>query len=114
MQFQMLNDWILLQEHREEEQQMSNGLFVGAEGLPQVGRATILFMPESIKREFRGDKSYLFGLINIKGKGVDLSAGDQVIFSKYQCEEIKVKDEDGKWLERTKVGYKFAIQAKII
>lgn len=98
----MLNDWILLQEHREEEQQTATGLYVGAEGLPQVGRATILFISQKLQKEFKDNDN------------VDLNAGDQVIFSKYQCEEIKVKDDDGKWLERTKVGYKFAIQAKII
>ena len=101
MQFQMLNDWILLQEHKVEEQKTSTGFIVGVEGLPQVGRATILFISDKIRKEFKDTD------------GVDLSVGDEVIFSKYQAEEIRIKDSEGKWMERTKVAYKFAIQGKI-
>lgn len=101
MKFKMLNDWILLQEHKVEEQTTASGLIVGSEGLPQVGRATILFISPNVQKEFK------------EKDGVDLNVGDQVIFSKYQAEEIRIKDEEGKWIERTKTAYKFALQAKI-
>lgn len=91
----------MLQEHAVEQQQTNSGIIVGVEGLPQVGRATILFISEKTKKEI------------LEESGVNVDVGDQVIFSKYQAEEIRIKDNEGKWMERTKVAYKFALQGKI-
>lgn len=101
MKFSPVNDWIILQEHKVVEQTTKSGIIVGVEGLPQVGRATILYISPKTKKEFKDNDD------------VDLSPGDQVIFSKYQAEELRIKDDDGQWMEGVKTCYKFAIQARI-
>lgn len=102
MQLQPLSDWIVLQEVANEEATTKSGIVISNDGLVQVGRGKILFMSKKLKDEFK------------KNDGVVLSEGDEVIFSKYQAEEVKIKDSEGKWIERVKVCYKFAVQAKVL
>ena len=100
MKFEPLADWIVLQEKAPEEYKSTSGIVLGNDGLVQVGRGTILAMSPKLTEEF------------LKNDGVDLKVGDEVIFSKYQAEEVKIKGDDGLWIERCKVCYKFAIQCR--
>jgi len=102
MQLQPLSDWIVLQEVANEETVTKSGIVMSNDGLIQVGRGKILFISKKLCAEFK------------KNDGVDLKEGDEVIFSKYQAEEMRIKDNEGKWIDRVKVCYKFAIQCKII
>lgn len=77
------------------------GIIVGTEGLPQVGRGKIMFISKKLQKEFKDDYD------------ADLAPGDEIIFSKYQGEEIKIQEEDGKWTTGWKSCYKFAIQGKV-
>jgi co-chaperonin GroES (HSP10) len=101
MQLQPLSDWIVLKEIVSEEQVTKGGIVLGDDGLVQVGRGEILFISPKLQKEFK------------ENDGVDLAAGDQVIFSKYQAEEVKIKDDEGKWMKNIKVCYRFAIQCRI-
>lgn len=101
MQLRPLNDWIILQEIKNEENVTSTGIILSNDGLVQVGRGNIISISDKVRKEF------------MDSDGVELNVGDEVIFSKYQAEEVKIKDAEGKWLERVKCCYKFALQAKI-
>jgi co-chaperonin GroES (HSP10) len=101
MQLQPLSDWVVLQEIASEEAVTKTGIILSNDGLVQVGRAKIMFISKKLQKEFK------------ENDDVDLKQGDQVIFSKFQAEEVRIKDDEGKWMERVKVAYKFAIQCKI-